>query len=139
MGLDGAFPDDTAEVGPFTAPHVEHGGADRQSKGVDLLAQRLLERRAVARVQEPPPGLDGLPRIAGVLRAPVLRLEQVAIAAAGEVEGVSSRADQGTPLVLQGGGAVADWADESWQEWLRRRSKSIDILTRGTDPGMLTT
>lgn len=120
MSLDGPFPVNTAEVAPFAAPHVEHSGA-----GVGLLDQGPQKRRAVARIQEPPPGLDGLSGIARVLRAPILWLEQVAIAAAGEVEGVPSRTDQGSVPALQGGGAVADGADQGGQEWLRRRSKSI--------------
>ena len=86
----------------------------------------------MARIQEPAPGFDSLAGIAGVLRAPVLRLEQVAVAAAGEVEGVSPRADQGPALAVHGGGAVADGADQDGQEWLRRKSKSIDILTGET-------
>ena len=141
VSFGGPFPGDipveTAEVGPLAAPHVEHGGAGWQPESVDFLDQGTEERRAMARVQEPPPGFYGLAGIAGVLRAPVLRLEQVAVAAAGKVEGVAPRADQGPALAVQGGGAVADGADEGGQDWLRRRSKSIDILTRETDPGML--
>ena len=43
----------------------------------------------MAGIQEPPPREDGFLRIAGLLRAAVLRLEQVAIAAAGEIKGMS--------------------------------------------------
>src|SRR5689334_24168963 len=73
----------------------------------------------MARVQEPPPGLDGFAGIAGVLRTPVLRLEQVAVAAAGEVEGVPPWTDQGPALALQGSGAVADGADQGWHRGKR--------------------
>jgi hypothetical protein len=103
------------EVVPFAAPDVEQGGARRQVERLDFLPQRPQERRAVPRVEEPPPRLDGRQGIPGDLRPPVLRLEQVGVAAPREVEGVPPRAGQRAVPPFQGLAAAADRADQECQ------------------------
>jgi len=82
---------------------------------VDLFLQGRQQRRAVACVEKPPASLDRRARISGILRPPVLRLEEIAVAAAGEVERMTLGADERPLPLLQGGAAVADGADQGDQ------------------------
>jgi hypothetical protein len=66
----------------------------------------------VAGFQEAPPGQDRFARIARPLRAAVLRLEQVAVATAGDVEGMPALAGVRALPPREGGAAAADRADE---------------------------
>jgi hypothetical protein len=121
MGLHGPPGGEVSQVEAFTAADVKDIKDIKDSRDIkdskDGLPEGAQEEIAVAGFQEPPPGEDGFFGIAGLLRAPVLRLKQVAVAAAGDVEGMPPWAVVCALFPGEGLAAAADRAEEGDHGW----------------------
>jgi len=134
--IDLPFPGEMAQEEALAAAHVEDRWTARQREGIEGFEQGPPQEFAVSGLQEPPPRQNGLLRIARVLRLAVPRLEQVAVAAAGDIEGMSARAAEGALLVGQRGTAAADGTEEGDHEssalaepcYDRRREMELILL-----------
>jgi hypothetical protein len=83
---------------------------------LNLFQKSLEEEIPMPGLQKTPPGQRRLFRIARALRLAVLRLEEVAIAVAGDVEGMSPRTDPGLLPALQRSAAAPHRAEEGDHE-----------------------
>ncbi len=105
MRIESGPASEAAEVEPVTAAGIENHIAGRG--GHDLLdrAQQRLGHTAI--VQSPPPG-DGGSRVARMLGSALLRLKQVDVSAARDVERMAARTEQPPLLAQQRHVAAAD-------------------------------
>jgi len=87
------------------------GGAKRRVRG-DHRPNRIEQRLGVTAIEKPPPRRHRLGRVAGISRAALLRLQQIDIAAARDVEGVTTRTDDAPLLARKREVATAHCAKE---------------------------
>ena len=98
-----------AEVETVPASGIEnHVGRTRGDHLGDSHQQRL----GHAAIVQSPTGRDGRQRVAGLLRPALLRLQQVEVSAAGDVEGMSARTEQSPLRARQLQVAATDGAEE---------------------------
>ena len=94
----------------FAAACVENGTGGAELRGE--ADKRLDERGADAAIEKAAARPGGFQRVARVLRSPLVRLQQVAVAALRDVEGVPPRARPPAGGTLERLPAVADGADQ---------------------------
>gem|GEM_PF-641251 len=97
-----------AEVIALAAAGIENRTVERLHEIDDGVEQRPRE----SAIEKPPPRRDRLRRIARHPRAPILRLQQIEVTAARDVEGMSALADRAALLDDERRVAIADGAEE---------------------------
>ena len=98
-----------AEVETVAAAGIENDVAGRCGHDLRDGAQQRLGHAAIV---QSPPRRDGSRRVARLLGSPLLRLEQVDVSAARDVERMSARTEQSPLLAHQRHVAIADGAEE---------------------------
>lgn len=99
---------EVAEVVALAASGIEQRACERLRERDDRVEDRLCE----SAIEEPPPRRDRIGGIARHTRTPVLRLQQIEVAAARDVEGVPALADRAACVERERRVAVTDSTEE---------------------------
>jgi hypothetical protein len=98
-----------AEIETVPTAGIENGVSRRCAQDP---GDGVEQRPGHAEIVQSPPPRDGSRCVAGLLRSPVLRLEQVDVSATRDVERMPARTDQAPVLARQRHSAVADRAEK---------------------------